>query len=107
MKVRNVQHAFLTGDRPGARLLWLLLWITIWVLGFALAELVIEILQSPSRIELVPYETAYAPGFEDMRRRKPVLDKLAACTGFRPATALRDIVAKTAARPISESTGRV
>jgi UDP-glucose 4-epimerase len=63
-----------------------------------LAELVIEILQSRSRIELVPYDRAYAPGFEDMRRRKPVLDKLAACTGFRPATTLREIVAKTAGR---------
>jgi UDP-glucose 4-epimerase len=68
-----------------------------------LAELVIEVLQSRSRIELVPYEKAYAPGFEDMRRRKPVLDKLAACTGFRPATPLRDIVAKTAARTKSEA----
>jgi UDP-glucose 4-epimerase len=63
-----------------------------------LAELVIEILQSPSRIKLVPYEKAYAPGFEDMLRRKPVLDKLAGCTGFRPATTLREIVAKTAAQ---------
>ncbi len=62
-----------------------------------LAELVIEILRSPSCIELVPYAKAYAPGFEDMRRRKPVVDKLAACTGFRPATPLREIVAKTAA----------
>jgi UDP-glucose 4-epimerase len=62
-----------------------------------LAELVIEILHSPSRIELVPYERAYAPGFEDMLRRKPVLDKLAACTGFRPATTLREIVERTAA----------
>ena len=63
----------------------------------SLAELVIEILRSPSCIELVPYAKAYAPGFEDMRRRKPVVDKLAACTGFRPATPLREIVAKTAA----------
>ncbi len=62
-----------------------------------LAELVIEILQSPSRIELVPYEKAYAPGFEDMLRRKPVLDRLAACTGFRPATTLREIIGKTVA----------
>jgi UDP-glucose 4-epimerase len=63
-----------------------------------LAEVVIEILQSRSRVELVPYAKAYAPGFEDMLRRKPVLDKLAACTGFRPATTLREIVAKTAAQ---------
>ena len=62
-----------------------------------LAELVIEILRSPSAIELVPYARAYALGFEDMLRRKPVLDKLAAFTGFRPATPLREIVVKTAA----------
>jgi len=62
-----------------------------------LAELVIEILRSHSAIELVPYARAYAPGFEDMLRRKPVLDKLAAFTGFRPATPLREIVVKTAA----------
>jgi UDP-glucose 4-epimerase len=62
-----------------------------------LAELVIEILRSPSAIELVPYARAYAPGFEDMLRRKPVVDKLAAFTGFRPATPLREIVVKTAA----------
>ena len=61
-----------------------------------LAGLVIGILRSASPIELVPYAQAYAPGFEDMLRRKPVLDKLAACTGFRPATGLREIVAKTA-----------
>ena len=64
-----------------------------------LAELVIEILQSRSPIELVPYDKAYAAGFEDMMRRKPVLDKLARLTGFRPGTTLREIVAKTAARP--------
>jgi UDP-glucose 4-epimerase len=68
-----------------------------------LAELVIEILHSPSRIELVPYEKAYAPGFEDMLRRKPVLDRLSACIGFRPATALWEIVAKTAAGTIPET----
>jgi UDP-glucose 4-epimerase len=71
-----------------------------------LAELVIEILQSRSRIELVPYEKAYAPGFEDMMRRKPVLDKLASLTGFRPGTTLREIVVKTAAQEMPESSSR-
>jgi UDP-glucose 4-epimerase len=68
-----------------------------------LAELVIEILHSRSRVELVPYEKAYAPGFEDMMRRKPVLDKLLNCTGFRPATPLREIVERTAAQTTPES----
>jgi len=62
-----------------------------------LAGLVIEVLGSKSRIELVPYAQAYAPGFDDMRRRKPNVDKLAAATGFRPATSLREIILQTAA----------
>ena len=61
-----------------------------------LAERVIEALGSKSKIELVPYAEAYAPGFDDMRRRKPNVEKLAATTGFRPATTLRDIILKTA-----------
>jgi len=62
----------------------------------ALAELVITTLNSTSTIELVPYSQAYAPGFDDMRRRKPVVAKLARVTGFCPQTKLRDIVRLTA-----------
>ena len=68
-----------------------------------LARLVIELLDSRSKIEFVPYAQAYAPGFEDMRRRKPVVDKLAAVTGVRPATPLRRIIELTAERFISSS----
>lgn len=62
-----------------------------------LAKLVIEITNSKSKIEFVPYEKAYAPGFEDMLRRKPVIEKLAGATGFRPQTSLRKIIELTAA----------
>ncbi|HWX19938.1 MAG TPA: NAD-dependent epimerase/dehydratase family protein [Candidatus Binatia bacterium] len=62
-----------------------------------LAELVIQSLGSKSPIVSVPYGQAYAPGFDDMRRRKPVVDKLAAVAGFRPATPLREIIQLTAA----------
>jgi UDP-glucose 4-epimerase len=62
-----------------------------------LAEVVREILGSQSAIELVPYGEAYAPGFDDMRRRKPVVDKLARTTGFRPGTSLSDIIRLTSA----------
>lgn len=62
-----------------------------------LAGLVIEILRSRSVIELVPYSRAYEPGFDDMRRRKPVIDKLAAAIHFHPATPLRRIIELTAA----------
>lgn len=62
-----------------------------------LARLVCELLGSNSALETVPYNQAYAPGFNDMRRRKPVVDSLAAVTGFRPATSLRKIIELTAA----------
>jgi hypothetical protein len=42
MKIRTVQHAFLTEDRPLTRLLWLLFWTSLWVSGFVVAELIIE-----------------------------------------------------------------
>jgi UDP-glucose 4-epimerase len=62
-----------------------------------LAELVRGSLGSKSSIAVIPYSQAYAPGFDDMRRRKPVIDKLAAVTGFRPGTTLREIIRLTAA----------
>lgn len=62
-----------------------------------LALRVIGLLGSRSSVELVPYDQAYAPGFDDLRRRKPVVEKLAAVTGFRPSVSLAEIILKTAA----------
>jgi UDP-glucose 4-epimerase len=39
---------------------------------------------SPSPIELVSYEKAYGPGFEDMRRRCPNIEKIRKLIGFEP-----------------------
>ena len=61
-----------------------------------LAELVLKTLGSKSKIELVPYDKAYAPGFDDMRRRKPRMEKLDRFLHFRPQTPLRDIILQTA-----------
>ena len=61
-----------------------------------LARRVIETLGSKSTVELVPYSEAYAPGFDDMRRRKPVVEKLHAAVGFRPLTNLQTIIELTA-----------
>ncbi len=58
----------------------------------ALARMIKERTQSSSPIQLVSYDEAYAPGFEDMQRRVPCLEKLAALTGFRPTTKLEVIV---------------
>lgn len=60
-----------------------------------LAQVVIEVVGSRSTIEYIPYSQAYGAGFEDMRRRKPQVDKLARLTGFRPATPLRQIIQAT------------
>ena len=61
-----------------------------------LARRVIATLGSKSAIEFVPYSQAYAPGFDDMRRRKPMTEKLARVTGFQPATTLDEIIRRTA-----------
>jgi UDP-glucose 4-epimerase len=63
----------------------------------ALAQRVVEILKSSSPVEFVSYNQAYAPGFDDMRRRKPVIDKIIQAVGFQPATTLRQIIELTAA----------
>lgn len=62
-----------------------------------LAERVIAQLGSTSKVELLSYADAYAPGFEDMRRRRPSVNKLERVTGFRPATPLDEIIRRTAA----------
>jgi UDP-glucose 4-epimerase len=52
---------------------------------------------SSSAISHIPYEKAYEPGFEDMMRRVPCIDKLHALTGFRPQTSLAEIIDRVAA----------
>jgi UDP-glucose 4-epimerase len=74
-----------------------------------LAEMVVETLGSASRVELVPYTEACASGFEDMRRRRPNVNKLHAATGFRPTTPLQRIIefaAGAAGLSPAESGGR-
>ena len=61
-----------------------------------LAELVVRTLGSKSSIEFVPYSEAYEVGFEDMLRRKPIVEKLFQATGFTPSTPLRRIIESTA-----------
>jgi UDP-glucose 4-epimerase len=57
-----------------------------------LAHLVKQRTKSNSPITHIPYDQAYEPGFEDMPRRLPALEKLEELTGFRPATPLVEIV---------------
>jgi UDP-glucose 4-epimerase len=61
-----------------------------------LAKLVVATLNSQSRIERIPYDKAYAPGFDDMRRRKPRVAKLERFVNFKPRTPLQEIIRLTA-----------
>jgi UDP-glucose 4-epimerase len=62
-----------------------------------LAQRVKERTRSASPIEYIPYDQAYEPGFEDMMRRVPCVDKLHALSGFRPATSLNEIIDRVTA----------
>jgi UDP-glucose 4-epimerase len=57
-----------------------------------LAQTVKEMTGSVSEIEHLPYDKAYGPGFEDMHRRCPGLDKIRGLTGYRPSRDFRTIV---------------
>jgi len=57
-----------------------------------LARLVNERTGSTSPLHWIPYDQAYEPGFEDMFRRVPSLEKLVRITGSRPRTGLSSII---------------
>ncbi|MCA9669794.1 MAG: GDP-mannose 4,6-dehydratase [Myxococcales bacterium] len=63
-----------------------------------LAKTVKDLTQSGSEIVFVPYEEAYAAGFEDMMRRVPDTTRLADLVGFVPETKvdkiIRDVMAE-------------
>ena len=62
-----------------------------------LAKIVKHRTGSDSAIQFVAYDKAYEPGFEDMMRRVPSIEKLHALTGFRPQTNLADIIDRVSA----------
>jgi UDP-glucose 4-epimerase len=62
-----------------------------------LARQVKERTGSSSPVHHIPYDQAYEPGFEDMFRRVPCLDKLERLTGFRPTARLPEIIDRVAA----------
>jgi len=69
----------------------------------ALARMVKERARSSSSIVYVPYDQVYGPGFEDMYRRVPSLEKLERVIGIRPTTpvetAIDDLIAFAKAEP--------
>ena len=72
-----------------------------------LARLVIRTLGSPSEVRMVPYERAFAAGFDDLMVRQPDLTRIREAIGFTPRIRLertiRDIAAEiqsTSAAPV-------
>src|SRR5687768_11251397 len=56
------------------------------------AKKVIDLAQSQSPIVRIPYEKAYAPGFDDLMRRVPDLRKIKNAIGFVPRFSLEEII---------------
>jgi UDP-glucose 4-epimerase len=57
-----------------------------------LAQRVVRLAQSRSELRFVPYEQAYAKGFEDMRRRVPSVEKVWRLMGWKPTRNLDEIL---------------
>lgn len=63
----------------------------------ALARQVVSATSSRSELTYVPYDRAYAEGFEDMQRRLPSIDKIRGLLGWAPQTDLDKIIADVVA----------
>ena len=74
-----------------------------------LAERVRSLTGSDSEIVHIPYEEVYGPGFEDMQRRTPNIDKLRAAIGYEPEHAtdqiLRDVIDHMQAQDAARANG--
>ena len=57
-----------------------------------LAQKVKEMANSDSEIEHIPYQKAYGPGFEDMKRRCPNIEKIYKLIGFKPSYDLEAMI---------------
>ncbi|NQU11592.1 GDP-mannose 4,6-dehydratase [bacterium] len=60
-----------------------------------LAERVKRQTASRSELRLIPYDQAYAKGFEDLRRRVPGTEKIRMLLGWQPSQSLDDIIRLT------------
>ena len=57
-----------------------------------LAQKVIAITKSQSRVSHTPYSDAYPAGFEDIARRVPNITKIKAAIGWAPTKDLEEII---------------
>jgi len=57
-----------------------------------LANKIIKLTKSKSKISHISYKKAYGEGFEDMQRRQPDLSKVRRLIGYRPKSSLDDVI---------------
>ena len=57
-----------------------------------LAEKVVQLTNSKSRIVNVPYSLAYPEGYEDMQRRVPNISKIKKAVGWQPKQSLDEVI---------------
>jgi len=60
-----------------------------------LANLVIKVTGSKSKVRARAYDDVYPQGFEDLRERRPDLSRIAAAVGFRPTIPLEQTIRDT------------
>jgi nucleoside-diphosphate-sugar epimerase len=70
----------------------------------ALARRIIELTGSSSGLALIPYDDAYADGFEDTYRRVPDIAKIERLIGWSPTRTLDDIIGEVIAHHTSGET---
>jgi UDP-glucose 4-epimerase len=70
-----------------------------------LAAKVIERTGSSSRVQLIPYESAYGEGFEELGRRKPDTSRLTDLTGWQMSRSLDETIDDVIAYERSEAEG--
>jgi UDP-glucose 4-epimerase len=70
-----------------------------------LAAKVIERTESSSRVRLIPYESAYGVGFEELGRRKPDTTKLEQLTSWQVSRTLEETIDDVIAYARSEAAG--
>jgi UDP-glucose 4-epimerase len=61
-----------------------------------LAEMVVRVTGSASRIVTIPFDQAYASGFEDLMQRRPDLTRVHGAIGFAPTIPLEQTIADVA-----------
>ncbi len=58
----------------------------------SLAEKIIKATGSHSPIHLIPYDEAYSPGFEDMKRRVPDISRIHELVGWEPLVGIDEVI---------------